>query len=424
MHAFQKNGEWFLSRGAVSDIAKKFELSARQIYRFWGRLKRYQAETGYWNMPFGKQNNGRERLYNREEIMDALEDVPHEHRGTYRDMAGSLGVALRTAHRLVKKDEDAVVVPHTAEVKPTLTPEQQLARIHYAASRVVETEDGRMFFDLADDEVHVDEKWFDIDNRTQRVYLTTREIEQGKQPEKQTRHKNHMIKAMFLCANARPRFDANGNCTFDGKIGIWPLVEQVAAQRTSVNRRAGTMETKCISLTKDVYRDFMVGKVLPAIVDKWPRNHAPLVKIRIQQDGPKTHNIFEDEQWIDAIESYNHFEFKLYNQPAQSPDTNTNDLGFFASLQAETWKMKRSSNIDGLIANVEKAFQEYDPVVLNRIYLTHMTVCNAILENDGNNRFDIPHMQKQMLERTGNLPSRVELSEAAKERFELLELRD
>jgi hypothetical protein len=40
---------------------------------------------------------------------------------------------------------------------------------------------------------------------------------------------------MFLCALARPRFDDNGNCTFDGKIGMWPFVEKVEAQRRSDN---------------------------------------------------------------------------------------------------------------------------------------------------------------------------------------------
>jgi hypothetical protein len=42
---------------------------------------------------------------------------------------------------------------------------------------------------------------------------------------------------MFLAAVARPRFDAEGVCTLDGKIGMFPFVERVAVQQTSNIRR-------------------------------------------------------------------------------------------------------------------------------------------------------------------------------------------
>ena len=37
--------------------------------------------------------------------------------------------------------------------------------------------------------------------------------------------KQHIKKVMFLCATARPRFDHGRNAWFDGKLGIWPIVE-------------------------------------------------------------------------------------------------------------------------------------------------------------------------------------------------------
>jgi len=33
--------------------------------------------------------------------------------------------------------------------------------------------------------------------------------------------KNFIEKVMFIAVVTRPRYDANGNCTFDGKIGIF-----------------------------------------------------------------------------------------------------------------------------------------------------------------------------------------------------------
>jgi hypothetical protein len=53
-----------------------------------------------------------------------------------------------------------------------------------------------------------------------------------------------MIKVMFLAAVARPRYDPEGECTFDGKIGMFPFVERVAAKRTSKNLEKRKVETK------------------------------------------------------------------------------------------------------------------------------------------------------------------------------------
>ena len=52
---------------------------------------------------------------------------------------------------------------------------------------------------------------------------------------------------MFLCAQARPRWDNNANQMWDGKIGIWPIGEYVPAARTSVklsSRYASVEESK------------------------------------------------------------------------------------------------------------------------------------------------------------------------------------
>ena len=50
---------------------------------------------------------------------------------------------------------------------------------------------------------------------------------------------NFIEKVMFLVVVTRPRYDANGNCTFDGKIGIFPFVKVEPAKRKSPNRERG-----------------------------------------------------------------------------------------------------------------------------------------------------------------------------------------
>lgn len=58
-------------------------------------------------------------------------------------------------------------------------------------------------------------------------------------------------------------------CIFYEKIGCFPLVTYECAKRSSVNRRARTIEVKPItSFARDVIRKFMIEKVLPAIREK------------------------------------------------------------------------------------------------------------------------------------------------------------
>ena len=113
--------------------------------------------------------------------------------------------------------------------------------------------------------------------------------------------------------------------------------------------------------------------------------------------------------------------FLLQEQPQNSYDNNVLDLCFFASLQADTWKLKRADTIDGLIANVQAAFAAYDPDKLNRAFLSHACCLDQIILHNGCNNYHIPHMKKQHLERLDQLPRCVKVSEAAKEHLEHLE---
>ncbi len=89
-------------------------------------------------------------------------------------------------------------------------------------------------------------------------------------PTRRVQNKEHMIKVIFFPAVARPHYDPEGKCTFDGKIGMFPFIERVAAKRTSKNRKKGTIETRLIPVNKNQNSDFMISKVVPVIKQKWP----------------------------------------------------------------------------------------------------------------------------------------------------------
>ncbi|XP_024627974.1 uncharacterized protein [Medicago truncatula] len=181
--------------------------------------------------------------------------------------------------------------------------------------------------------VHIDEKWFYITKKSMHYYLLPDEEE----PLRTCKSKNFIAKVMFLVAVARPRFDAEGNEVFSGKIGVFPFVTQEPAKRNSVNRAAGTLETKPItSVTKEVSRTFLIEKVLPAIREKWPED-CVRDPIFIQQDNARTHIDHNDAEFCEAAK-LGGFDIRLMCQPPNSPDLNVLDLGFFSAIQSLQYK--------------------------------------------------------------------------------------
>ena len=60
---------------------------------------------------------------------------------------------------------------------------------------------------------------------------------------------------------------------------------------------------------------------------------------------------------------------ELVTQPAQSPDLNVNDLGFFASLKSRVWGMNATgSSIDELVETIFEQYEEYDSATLERVW--------------------------------------------------------
>ncbi len=75
-----------------------------------------------------------------------------------------------------------------------------------------------------------------------------------------------MTKVMFLVATARPRYESDGDITFDGKIGLRPFSDFVSAKRSSKNRKKGTMEIKPSTVNRAVYKKMLIENVISAIM--------------------------------------------------------------------------------------------------------------------------------------------------------------
>ena len=145
----------------------------------------------------------------------------------------------------------------------------------------------------------------------------------------------------------------------------------------------------------------MIGKVLKAIVERWPREYAGKT-IWIQQDNAPSHLPVDDEEFAAAV-AQTGLDIRLINQPANSPDLNVLDLGFFASLQSLT-NEQISRNLDELIENVQKEFDNYDPTALNRVFLTLQGCMIEVMKDGEGNRYKIPHINKDRLDALDMLP--------------------
>jgi hypothetical protein len=210
--------------------------------------------------PKKKGNSGRPQQWICQDVCDAVLLLPLNQRRTIRSNASALEIPKSSVFRMRRDPNDVVIMPKTIALQPLLlTDVHKVQRVHFAVTKLNQFNDHH--FHPFYDSVYVDEKWFFISEKALRVYCIPRE----KVPERYTQNRDNLIKVMFLCAIARPRYDAAGKCIFDGKIRIWPFVETRIARRSSPNRPAGTPETKVINCNTETYRRVMIEKILTAI---------------------------------------------------------------------------------------------------------------------------------------------------------------
>lgn len=110
-------------------------------------------------------------------------------------------------------------------------------------------------------------------------------------------------------------------------------------------------------------RQYLIEKVILAIQDKWPQEDRDKI-IFIQQDNARTHVHPYDLAFLEVVVATG-LDIRLMQQPANSPDMNVLDLGFFNSIQSLT-DCGSPKTIEDLIHIVEEEFEDYDEAILNR----------------------------------------------------------
>ena len=138
---------------------------------------------------------------------------------------------------------------------------------------------------------------------------------------------------MFLCAVMRLHFNPSANSWWDGKLGIWPIGDWEPAKQKSKKRPKGTLVWKNKMVTKKVYRELLISKLILAILENWPGRDRMSGTIFIQQDGARNHICEDDEELNNALMEQD-IDTKLYMQTLNSPDIILLDLGFFRAIQS------------------------------------------------------------------------------------------
>jgi hypothetical protein len=144
--------------------------------------------------------------------------------------------------------------------------------------------------------VHIDEKWFYMTKKDINYYL----LQEEEVTIRVVHNKNCIGKVIFFTAVARTRFDKADHVRFSGKIGIWPFVKEIPAARKSDNMLKGRLEIKSVKVNRDIMRQFLIEKILPAIVEAWPAEDVGQT-ILIQQDNATSHILPSDQGFKEAV---------------------------------------------------------------------------------------------------------------------------
>ncbi|KAG7365642.1 hypothetical protein IV203_025083 [Nitzschia inconspicua] len=352
------------------------------------------------------ENSGRNPKHDRDMLLQEIKNIDPTARRTIRSLAGAVGIPVMTIWRMKQSKKLKV---HTMALKPKLNDDHRLNRLFHCIAKIDKNtinSVAEMTFKRMYNEIHIDEKWFFLVRDGLRCIVT-----QDEPPPKaiSVSHKSHITKVMFLSALARPRFNHTTRQEFDGLIGIYPVGEIDMYVRASHGHQPGDLKWCNVNMDRDLYRDMLFNFVLPD-VKKMPIDN----NIILQQDGAKAHLPDDDPLFAAKVTELfgDPTAVKLYTQPAQSPDLNVNDLGFFNSLQSRYYQTAPKDGLE-LIEMVEETYKNYPAKKLNRIWLTLQSVMNQVINQRGDNDYTIPHMKKKVLERQNQLPLSLDVTAEA-----------
>lgn len=263
---------------------------------------------------------------------------------------------------------------------PHLSEAQMMARLKFCVDRIVNLETGDLIFTPFENTLWLDEKWFDMFEKSMLQLLLTGSSDFPK------RHpnKNALQKVIFVAFLGQP---GKNN---DGKYGMWSFTDQQPAQRKSKRRESGTMETKCVLVTADIFFEKCIepGGLLDSLIGKIGNYRT----VEVLMDNAKPHIGHGNIEKLNVECRKRGLRVIFKTQPANSPDLNLCDASFFHALNSRVNKLKmQAKTIDDFITLVLSEFESFQSAALanaiNHIYAN----MNGILLTQGGNELEYRH---------------------------------
>ncbi|KAK3250998.1 hypothetical protein CYMTET_39650 [Cymbomonas tetramitiformis] len=188
---------------------------------------------------------------------------------------------------------------------------------------------------------------------------------------------------MLLTAVAKPDIAHN----FDGKIWIYRCTEIKTALRNSKNYAKGENYEIDTSMTAEKYVEIMY-RILGDIKRKlwWAKRG----QIKVQCDNASPHASAQKQ----VAEYAKKLGIILSHQPAQSPDTNINDLGVYSSMQARVDALcaRLRVNAESVFEASMQAWSELLPSRIHILFEIKRVALQCIIKFARGNGFRIPHV--------------------------------
>ena len=187
--------------GLLTIVAEEIGVAHSTISRLWQQARGAHEQSLIITPEIALQNHSRANClkYSYAEFHQGLKEIPQCRRKTYCSTVIAMGVTLSTVKRMLLHRDVCRV--HMSSLKPTLTEENKMPRMELALSFIDKNNTSK--FENMEDLIHIDEKWFYLTKDGQCFII----VVDKEEPYRHVQHKSFLMKIMFLCAVARPRYD-------------------------------------------------------------------------------------------------------------------------------------------------------------------------------------------------------------------------
>ncbi|XP_074302889.1 uncharacterized protein LOC141637225 [Silene latifolia] len=213
-------------KGKIKEASVKWGVDRKTIWLWWTRAKEKISNEDAIHLTSLKMGNTNapKVVINREMIRS----MSVKNRGSISKLAKK----LKTVQRWVKKGE---LRKHTNAIHPTLNDSNKLQRLLFSlTSTFVDILANKIMFKDMSNQIHIDEKWFYITKTTDSFYILSDEVP----PNRSCQSKRYITKVMFMSVVSRPIYEKDGELLFDGKIGMFPFIEEQPAAWRSKKQRS------------------------------------------------------------------------------------------------------------------------------------------------------------------------------------------